>query len=59
MTHQQLVHSLVPANFSTPAEYLRIQEQLGKDYYNRIRLQSEKELASKDKQDVIKFDKEE
>ena len=55
MTHEQLVHSIVPANFSTPAEYLRIQNELGKDYYNRIRLQAEKEQAAKVKPDTINF----
>lgn len=39
---RDLLNSIVPANFSTPAEYLKIQSVFAKDWYNRIVSQKEK-----------------
>ena len=44
-----LMRQIVPFNFSTPAEYLKIQEAFAKDWYAR-------QVAAKEKEQNIQFD---
>ena len=43
-----LMRQIVPANFSTPAEYLKIQEAFAKDWYAR-------QVAAKESEQTIDF----
>ena len=48
---QDLLRSIVPANFSTPAEYMKIQAAFAKDWYSRVVAQKEQ----KPKEESIDF----
>lgn len=42
MSPAELMRQIVPANYSTPAEYMKIQDYFARDFYARVAVASEK-----------------
>lgn len=57
---EQLLKQIVPANYSTPAEYMKIQAAFAKDYYatltNNLQKESEKAAAKPEEKSESKVD---